>query len=44
VHGVGTGALRRAVREQLARSRYVARFESASPDEGGDGATVAFLA
>jgi DNA mismatch repair protein MutS2 len=43
VHGVGTGALRRAVREQLARSRYVSRFENAAPEEGGDGATVAIL-
>jgi DNA mismatch repair protein MutS2 len=43
VHGVGTGALRRAVREQLARSRYVERFESATQDEGGDGATIVWL-
>ena len=43
VHGVGTGALRRALREQLARSRYVERFENAAPDEGGDGATVVIL-
>ncbi len=43
VHGVGTGALRRAVREQLARSRYVERFESAAQGEGGDGATVVWL-
>jgi DNA mismatch repair protein MutS2 len=43
VHGVGTGALRRALREQLARSRYVERFENAAPEEGGDGATVVIL-
>jgi DNA mismatch repair protein MutS2 len=44
VHGVGTGALRRAVREQLARSPYVERFESAAQGEGGDGATAVWLA
>ncbi|HEX5067509.1 MAG TPA: Smr/MutS family protein, partial [Myxococcota bacterium] len=44
IHGVGTGALRRAVREQLARSPYVARFENATQDEGGDGATIVWLA
>ena len=43
VHGVGTGALRRALREQLGRSRYVERFENAAQDEGGDGATVVIL-
>ncbi len=43
VHGVGTGALRRAVREALSASRYVAKLESASRDEGGDGTSVALL-
>jgi DNA mismatch repair protein MutS2 len=44
VHGIGSGALRRAVREHLADSHYVERFEDAGPDEGGDGATIAVLA
>ncbi len=44
VHGLGTGALRRAAREMLSSSRYVTRVESASPDRGGDGATIAHLA
>ena len=44
VHGLGTGALRKAVRETLQSSPYVARVESAAPNEGGDGATVAVLA
>ena len=43
VHGIGTGALRSAVREHLQGSRYVASFENADPAEGGDGATVARL-
>ena len=38
VHGLGTGALRRAVHEYLAASPYVTRF---TPE--GDGATVAEL-
>ena len=40
---IGTGSLRRAVREALHGSRYVASYEGASPDEGGDGATIALL-
>jgi DNA mismatch repair protein MutS2 len=44
VHGLGTGALRKAVREMLQSSPYVVRVESAPPHEGGDGATVAVLA
>lgn len=43
VHGLGTGALRKAVREMLASSRYVVRVEGAGPDRGGDGATIAHL-
>lgn len=40
VHGKGTGALRQAVREQLARSPLVKSYTSAPPQEGGDGVTV----
>jgi DNA mismatch repair protein MutS2 len=43
VHGIGTGALRRAVREHLARSPYVARWEPAAADRGGEGITIARL-
>ena len=43
LHGIGTGALRRAVREHLQTSPYVASFENAESGEGGDGATVARL-
>jgi DNA mismatch repair protein MutS2 len=43
VHGHGTGALRGAVREHLARSPYVSRFEEADLAHGGDGATIAYL-
>jgi DNA mismatch repair protein MutS2 len=43
IHGLGTGALRKAVREHLASSPYVTRLEAAEPSEGGDGASVAHL-
>ena len=43
IHGLGTGALRRAVREHLAASPYVARSEDAEAHEGGDGVTIAVL-
>ncbi|MBW2267644.1 MAG: endonuclease MutS2 [Deltaproteobacteria bacterium] len=43
VHGIGTGALRAAVREHLADSPYVARVVAAEANEGGDGVTFAEL-
>ncbi len=43
IHGIGTGALRRAVREHLARSPYVIRFLPGALEEGGEGVTTAHL-
>jgi DNA mismatch repair protein MutS2 len=43
VHGAGTGALRRAIREYLADHPRVRATRSGRRDEGGDGATVAEL-
>jgi DNA mismatch repair protein MutS2 len=43
LHGYGTGALREAIRKELARSTYVARFRAADPDQGGEGVTVVWL-
>ena len=43
VHGHGTGALKRAVRELLAESRYVRLFRPGASHEGGDGITVIAL-
>jgi DNA mismatch repair protein MutS2 len=43
IHGKGTGALRNVVREQLKDNPIVARSESAKSNEGGEGATVAYL-
>ena len=44
VHGKGTGVLRQIVRDYLARTRLIDRFEVAEAREGGEGATVAHLA
>ena len=43
VHGVGTGALRKAVQEFLASSPYCVKFHDADPQAGGSGVTVAEL-
>ncbi len=43
VHGKGTGALRRAVRELLRKHPLVTTFESAEPKQGGDGVTIVTL-
>jgi len=43
VHGIGSGALKRAVTEYLARSSYCTRFTEAEPNRGGAGVTVAEL-
>jgi DNA mismatch repair protein MutS2 len=44
LHGHGTGALRDAIRKELARSPYVAKFRGGDPDQGGDGVTLVWLA
>ena len=44
LHGHGTGALRQAIREELGRSPYVAKFRAGDFDQGGDGVTVVWLA
>ena len=44
IHGKGTGALRRAVRELLDGHPLVTAYETATRQEGGDGVTVALLA
>ena len=44
LHGGGTGALRDALRKELARSPYVARFAGAEADRGGERMTAVWLA
>ena len=43
VHGKGTGALRREVRDVLDHHPMVRTYQNASPNDGGEGATVAAL-
>jgi DNA mismatch repair protein MutS2 len=43
VHGIGSGALRRAVREFLETTPYCAGYRDAEPTAGGVGVTVADL-
>jgi DNA mismatch repair protein MutS2 len=44
LHGKGTGALRQAIRQQLARNPLVKSFASAAPNDGGDGVTIVTMA
>ena len=44
IHGKGTGAMRRAVREMLDHHPLVMSYETAARQEGGEGVTVAYLA
>jgi DNA mismatch repair protein MutS2 len=43
IHGVGSGALRRAIHDYLATSPYCADFRGGESTEGGSGVTVATL-
>ncbi|MAG32935.1 MAG: hypothetical protein CL908_18820 [Deltaproteobacteria bacterium] len=43
IHGIGTGALQRAVRDHLPRSPYVLECAPAAREEGGAGVTRAIL-
>jgi DNA mismatch repair protein MutS2 len=43
VHGVGSGRLRRAVRDLLSRHPHVGSFAAASDQDGGEGTTVVTL-
>ncbi len=43
LHGHGTGALRRAVREHAAAHPAASAWSAASPEDGGDGVTVISL-
>jgi DNA mismatch repair protein MutS2 len=43
IHGLGSGALRHAVRDYLATSPYCSGFRPGAPNEGGDGVTMVDL-
>jgi DNA mismatch repair protein MutS2 len=43
IHGIGSGALCRAVRDYLADSPYCSDFRRGEASEGGDGVTIATL-
>jgi DNA mismatch repair protein MutS2 len=43
IHGIGTGALRRVVRDALREHPRVRGFRGGRKDEGGEGATIAEL-
>ncbi|MBW2230312.1 MAG: Smr/MutS family protein [Deltaproteobacteria bacterium] len=43
VHGLGTGALRKAVRGFLHESRWVSKLRPGDDNEGGEGVTIALL-
>ncbi|MBI2373477.1 MAG: endonuclease MutS2 [Deltaproteobacteria bacterium] len=43
IHGHGSGALKKAIREHLKRSGYAKDFRAGSEGEGGDGATIVTL-
>lgn len=43
IHGKGTGALRNVVRDYLTTHPAVAKAVTAAPNEGGDGATIAYF-
>ncbi|HLK87288.1 MAG TPA: endonuclease MutS2 [Candidatus Binataceae bacterium] len=43
VHGIGSGALKKAVHDYLRDSRYCSGFRQAEPHQGGAGATVVQL-
>ena len=40
VHGIGSGALKKAIHDYLASSPYCAGFRQAEPHQGGAGATI----
>ncbi len=43
IHGHGTGALKRAVRDQLRQSSYISGWRVGEREEGGDGVSVVYL-
>lgn len=40
IHGHGTGALKKSIKDFLSTSPYVAKFRYGEPEEGGDGVSI----
>lgn len=40
IHGKGTGALRKAIREHIEGHELISKIETGHPNEGGDGVTI----
>ncbi len=43
IHGMGTGALRSAIWQQLKRYKFVSKYELGSASEGSSGATIVYF-
>jgi len=43
VHGMGTGALRKGVRQMLEKNKSIVSYRDGGPNEGGLGATLAYF-
>ena len=43
VHGMGTGVLRKGVRQMLTKNKNVVSFRDGGPNEGGLGATLVYF-
>ena len=43
VHGVGTGAMRKAVWDRLKKYKFIKSYEIADGNQGGSGATIAYF-
>jgi DNA mismatch repair protein MutS2 len=43
IHGKGTGALRKAIREYVETHALISKVETGHPNEGGDGVTIIYM-
>ena len=43
IHGIGTGKLKRGIKDWLSELDYVDKLEDAAPSEGGSGCTIAWI-
>ena len=43
IHGIGTGKLKRGIKDWLSELDYIDKLEDAAPSEGGSGCTIAWI-